>query len=1069
MPSDQELQATAEDWKQKGNEAFSKSDLEPAIQAYSQGLVQVDRSVATPHILKAALLSNRAACYLKVPKLDDCIDDCSKALTCLEQQNDTKLRAKLLYRRAKARFLKANMPHLPKDPQDLQLAGKDLLTLLSFEPGNKEASKLLNTIRAQHASENKAQTPLAKTVEAIRLKDDKTLHHVKVLLGLLTNDTALASMELGRLQGVHLMMELAKDTSLETKLRYLALQCLSCAGSHPPFCRSFLKGDIQESLAELVDQTTPEESDMVVGALTVFLRLILHLDRDKDNEEITGHTDLTYQSVIRVLVASLKSRNVTIIRAANDVLSTWTAGPDREAIIRASLDDYIDLPVPLTKYEMHQLKPKELSDYKQRRYQKKTRDQAWAFERSMLFCQDGGLENLIECIIATEDATLRREMTTIMGKVLAALEAEEKIKDAVLPFFPTARQVKQEEPKGDENRSGPVIEEITEEDEEGKVVDVQEEDDSKPAAPATIESMQHRVALATALLMSRAEVGAWSMGSGWPECEKHLNKLVETDEKTSLCLVAEMMAAAASIKETRPIVANYLISTSMKSLVSHSDRDVRTAAASSVAKLGLAEQSTEDIEIIGLLEAACYMLEDGELDGEKKDLAKSAVPSSGATSSLERGVEVMAYLASKTLVKEELCHGFKGMRESKYTGIELMVKAAERPGAGEALSAYGLASAFQLMAVTPLTLRREAFEGKQMTMEQYDEIQNMQKTEEEKELNKDELELAEDNPKQCAERISKMAAANVPRALVQLSINASDQTLEQVVLALNRFANEPSVRGSMIQHGVLTALIKLEKEEKNPTDLRKKILRNLRHCMGKMLVTTNPSLLTSAQRMGAIKPLVQLVRDVDSSDLQKFESLMALTNIASSGDDAKRRIVTERGIATCKFAMFSDHEMVKQASTECLCNLVPNEDFVKTLCEPDELRLWLALASDFEDHYGCARAAAGCLAMATGYEEVAKALITVPTFKERMDQTLESGSLEIMHRMLVVILNLVELGGEVKAAAEEHGLIAFAKAYVDSYHDGKKAAELKFGENDIGMFNATIDVGKQIAKLSDKS
>ena len=49
-----------------------------------------------------------------------------------------------------------------------------------------------------------------------------------------------------------------------------------------------------------------------------------------------------------------------------------------------------------------------------------------------------------------------------------------------------------------------------------------------------------------------------------------------------------------------------------------------------------------------------------------------------------------------------------------------------------------------------------------------------------------------------------MAKSNVPRALVQLMDGASDQTMEQIVVALNRMANEPSVRGSLIQQGVLT-------------------------------------------------------------------------------------------------------------------------------------------------------------------------------------------------------------------------------------------------------------------------
>ena len=76
MPSDQELQTIAEEWKTKGNDLFSKSKLEDAIKAYSQGLVQVDRLVVVPVLLKSTLLSNRAACYLKQGTVEECKDDC---------------------------------------------------------------------------------------------------------------------------------------------------------------------------------------------------------------------------------------------------------------------------------------------------------------------------------------------------------------------------------------------------------------------------------------------------------------------------------------------------------------------------------------------------------------------------------------------------------------------------------------------------------------------------------------------------------------------------------------------------------------------------------------------------------------------------------------------------------------------------------------------------------------------------------------------------------------------------------------------------------------------------------
>lgn len=1106
MPSNQELQEIVEDFKSKGNQAFQKSEIDNAIQAYSQALVQVDRITVPSISLKAALLSNRAACYLKQAKLQDCHDDCTSSLALLDDagannSNDASrsLRSKVLYRRAKALFLKANMPHR-KEEEDLNLAAKDLLLLHSFDSSNKEATKLLNTIRAQHAAEKKrnnvSNTPMAKTLREVEKKDDKLLHNIKVLMGLLTNDVISSSMDFGRRGGVGLLLGIIKTTFDQAdddsekqnenrdKIRKISLQCLSCAGSYPLFCRTFLKDpEIQTMLSGLIIRACDQENiddQTANGALTIYIRLILHLDRDDPKADIDGSTLLLNEPLMQCIISAFQSKNASIIRAAVDVLSSWTAGKNREMAIRASLSEGMsnDLPVPLTKYEQHLLKPKDLSKYKQRLYQGKTRDEAWAYERSVLFCQNSGLQALLDCAVTNEDSNLRREITAVIAKTLAALADDNKMQAVARPILGTIEKQSKKEEEKDEPRMGPIIEELNDDNEEeiGKVQDIDDDGNASKSASeeVSLDVLKQRAELATALLMANSTVGSWSMGTGWPECGEHLNRMAESGDINSLRIVAELLSSAASVKETRPMVAIYLNNDCIKALVTNTDRNVRTAAASAIAKLGLAEDHTQDFEIMGLLEAAGYMLEEGEEAIEnskaanKKELASANIPrSSGAKSSVERGVEVITYLITKTIVKEEVAHGFKPTADSKYTVLELLVKISETGGVGEGVSTFGIASIFQLMAATPLTLRKESFEGKEITMEQYDEIQKMQKTSEEKDVEV-EPELKDDNDDQCAERIVKMANAGVPRALIQLTEGSSDQSLEQIVLALNRMATVQSVRGTMIQHGVLSGLIRLEKNEKNPSDIRKKIIRSIRHCMAKLLVTINPGLLTSAQSMGAIKPLIQLVREIDSSDLQKFEALLSLTNLVSLGDSTKNKVSSEQGIPSLKYAMFSDHPLVKKAATECLCNMVGNEQFMKILTDVDELRLFLALASDYDENYECARASAGCLAMATGDQAIAQALIQIPNFKERMDTCMSSGSLEIIHRMLVVILNLVEHGGETRAAAIENGLVAFCNAYIDSYHDGEMIKELGLEDDQLPAFNTTVEIAQEISRAADR-
>ena len=125
--------------------------------------------------------------------------------------------------------------------------------------------------------------------------------------------------------------------------------------------------------------------------------------------------------------------------------------------------------------------------------------------------------------------------------------------------------------------------------------------------------------------------------------------------------------------------------------------------------------------------------------------------------------------------------------------------------------AYGLAGIFNLLSVSVETLRKEAFVGKEITKEQYDQLQALGKTEEEKEAAAKKDETEGDTPAAVSERIRKLANANVPRAIVKLLEGSSDATQEKLLEGMGRMASEQSVRGIMIQQGCLSACLKLDK------------------------------------------------------------------------------------------------------------------------------------------------------------------------------------------------------------------------------------------------------------------
>jgi len=214
--------------------------------------------------------------------------------------------------------------------------------------------------------------------------------------------------------------------------------------------------------------------------------------------------------------------------------------------------------------------------------------------------------------------------------------------------------------------------------------------------------------------------------------------------------------------------------------------------------------------------------------------------------------------------------------------------------------------------------------------------------------------------------------------------------------------------------------------------------------------------------MGSIQPLLMLVRDDESSDLQKFEALLSITNLASFNQNTQQHIVAEKGIPALSYAMFSNHEMVRRAATEAMSNLIPHPKMIEHLRDHEKLKVWVAFASDFEDNFECARAALGCLAMVTQDQLVADALLQTGNTEPMIKAVLESGNLELMHRVLVVVINLMEHGGRCKDMVVSSGTAAFCEAYVNSYQNGQERADLEFSEADIKSMVVTIDLAKEV-------
>ena len=740
--------------------------------------------------MEPTILSNRAACYLKLAEekekdgdlLRKAIQDCNSAFSLVSSSSS--LSAKILYRRARAKFLLG----------ELNPAAQDLLTVLSIDKTNVAASKLLQSIRQTHALQQTENTPLARLLKDIQQKETDGEHlqdHLKMMFAMLSQDTSSLALEFGRLGGLDILWKIAlpneqpiAKADTRTKLRVLALQILSCVCSVKAFAIKYAIPPhfYQTDLVNLIVESCSQEksSSVTVSGIALFLRLVLALDDDKESTNAIDN-----KGVCQTCIAALSCREKEIQKAAFALLSTWSSA-DKEIAANAILSSISDVVhktnKKLSKMDLNRLSPREFAEHKKKEYEDITRSKERSKSNSQLFCKEGGLHALLSCALSADDGRQIREVCVVIGRLLSQVETEENIKSIIEKNVSTSS-------------CGPIIEVLSDEEN-----DVPSKSASDLKTSGTNDRLLFAGLIAISLFYANNDVGLWVLDQHISV--ENLVNLIESGCFKEMFIASEIVASCAVSDKGRDFLQPLLESGTLDFLLESDNVEVSSGAASAVAKLGMSSKvvSKDEGEMVGMLQLAVDLLYDNHLGIEDK-------------TSIERGVEILSFLTSATIIKDEIAHGFKSSNRLQQTApaLERLVELAFLPGAPESRYAYGLAVVFSLISVSVESLRKEAFEGKDITLEEYNQLQSLAKTQEEKQQSQKEED--KDSEVSVKARIRKMAAANVPRAIVKLlDGDASESTQEQLVVAMCRMAVEETARGIMIQQGCLSSCLKMDRD-----------------------------------------------------------------------------------------------------------------------------------------------------------------------------------------------------------------------------------------------------------------
>lgn len=229
--------------------------------------------------------------------------------------------------------------------------------------------------------------------------------------------------------------------------------------------------------------------------------------------------------------------------------------------------------------------------------------------------------------------------------------------------------------------------------------------------------------------------------------------------------------------------------------------------------------------------------------------------------------------------------------------------------------------------------------------------------------------------------------------------------------SLVRLASEPSNRGLIVQQRGIRILLTLHSLTFPHAPARDavRIKEDAAVAIARVGISTNPALYPDQTGFSMIPPLMSLLRTTEK-ELYKFEALMALTNLGSSGEDLRRKIILEKGWSEFQYCLSSPNDLVQRAAVQALTNLVLDGTVVEKIATSDsqhDVKLFVAFCGS--EDMPTVEAALGALAMISHVPEIAKKIVAeekaIPTF--RAFAACEEPSLK--QRADVIVRNLKDL------------------------------------------------------------
>ncbi|KAL0130664.1 hypothetical protein PUN28_002351 [Cardiocondyla obscurior] len=297
---------TPQEWKEKGNEEFNKSNWSEAVNHYTNAL----KLVKEDNTEKAIYYKNRAAAYLKLSDYEKVIEDCNSALKICS--NDPKA----LFRRCQALEALKRFEEAYRDARNIILA----------DPNNKViqpiAARLHEIVQQRHKENSRVSTKVSQMLDLafdMNADNEKRITAISNVL-VLAREKAGAE-EIFNIDGVSKITQLTKvennDQIICTAIRIIAELCASDINR----TKSIINDVGLPWILEMMNSTSKERVNASQYCLQTILNTYSGMDNKPDSKSDKTLCDTHKKEIDTILSCLLYSTtNRTITGLTRDAI-----------------------------------------------------------------------------------------------------------------------------------------------------------------------------------------------------------------------------------------------------------------------------------------------------------------------------------------------------------------------------------------------------------------------------------------------------------------------------------------------------------------------------------------------------------------------------------------------------------------------------------------------------------------------------------------------------------------------------------------------------------------------------